>query len=126
MTKTVRATLWISAAFNTLAAYLFAFPASPLAQSAGLPAPVPAVYTALTALFVMLFAAMYGWLAQRPQIERTWLTFGAIGKCSAFAVAFALWLAGAASDRLALVASGDLLLGGYWAWWLMQTQHTAD
>ena len=115
----VRATLWISAVFNFCAAYLFAFPSSSFAQLAGLPTPVPPVYTALTALFVSLFAGMYMWMALQPRVDRAWLTFGAVGKCSAFVVALTLWLAGDASQRLVLLACGDLFLGAYWARWLV-------
>jgi hypothetical protein len=51
----LRGTLWVSVVYNVSGALLFAFPSSPLGQFAGLPIPVPPLYGALVAFFVVLF-----------------------------------------------------------------------
>lgn len=114
----LRRALWTAAVFNLLGALLFAFPASYFGQFAGLPAEVPAAYRALTALFVLLFGGAYLWLARQAVVDRALLTFGAIGKASAFTLIVILWLTGAASGRGVLIASGDLILAALFIWCL--------
>jgi len=48
----------------------------------------PPIYCALLALFVVLFAGAYAWLALQPNINRPLVAFAAIGKAGAFAVVF--------------------------------------
>ena len=50
----MRGVLGVSAVFNVGGALLFAFPATFLGQLAGLPAPVPRLYCAVVAFFVLL------------------------------------------------------------------------
>lgn len=119
--KFIRYVLWISAAFNLSGALLFAFPASPLGQFAGLPVPVPALYNILIAFFVVLFAGAYVWLACQPEIDRPLLGFSAIGKAGAFLVMCILWLFGEIPGRSVLAASSDLIFAGIFAWWLRST-----
>ena len=88
----LRPALWTAAFFNLAGAYPFAFPASSLGQFAGLPADVPVVYRAMTALFVLLFGGAYAWLAMQPTINRPFVAFGAIGKAAAFMTVVVLWL----------------------------------
>ena len=121
----LRRALWTAAVFNLLGALLFAFPASYFGQFAGLPAEVPGAYRALTAFFVLLFGGAYLWLAQRAVIDRVLLTFGAIGKASAFVLIFILWLTGAASGRGVLIASGDLILAALFIWCLRRARPMA-
>jgi hypothetical protein len=64
--KFLRRALWVSVAYNLAAALLFAFPASSFGRLAGLPSPVPPVYSALVAFFVALFGGTYAWLARQP------------------------------------------------------------
>ncbi len=106
----LRRVLWVAAGFNLLAALLFAFPASFAGQFAGLPAAVPVVYRAMTALLVLLFGGAYGWLALQSVVDRAFVIFGVIGKTSAFVLIVVLWLAGAVSGRGVLIASGDVVL----------------
>src|SRR5262249_62246082 len=49
----MRRALWVSVLYNFGGALLFAFPSSPLGQFAGLPTPVPPIYGALLAFFVV-------------------------------------------------------------------------
>ena len=80
----LRPALWTAAFFNLAGAYPFAMPASSMGQFAGLPPDAPVVYRAMTALFVLLFAGAYAWLAMQPSINRPLVAFGAIGKAAAF------------------------------------------
>jgi hypothetical protein len=115
----IRRVLWTTAFFNLGGAALFGFPSSPLGRLAGLPAFVPGVYRALLALFVLLFAGAYAWLARSETIDRPLVAFAAIGKASAFAVICGFWLLGAAPARAALLASGDLVFAVLFAGWLI-------
>src|SRR5712691_10417223 len=85
--RLMRRALWASVVFNLGGALLFAFPAS-FGQLAGLPGPVPHVYTALLALLVALFGGAYAWLACQPCIDRPLVAFAALGKAGFFAVVF--------------------------------------
>jgi hypothetical protein len=114
----MRRALWASALFNCGGALLFAFPAS-LGQLAGLPVPVPRVYSALVVLFVLLFAWLYAWLARQPRIERPLVGLAAVGKASAFATVLLSYLLGDVSLLAVLAMSGDLLLAAVYAWWLL-------
>ena len=114
----LRRILRIAALFNVAGAYMFAFPASPIAALAGLPAAVPVVYRVFTAAFVLLFGGSYAWLAGHKPIIQPFVAFGAIGKASAFALMLVLWLCGEASLGGVVIISGDLLLAALFAWCL--------
>jgi hypothetical protein len=114
----MRRVLWTSALFNLGGALLFLFPAS-LGRLAGLPAPVPLAYAALLALFIVLFAGAYAWLALQPHFDRPLVAFAAIGKAAAFTVVLACWLAGAVEGRAVLAITGDLVFAAIFAWWLL-------
>jgi hypothetical protein len=122
--KIFRGVLWATVVFNVGGAMLFLFPSSSLGQLAGLPAPVPAVYTALLAEFVLLFAGGYAWLALQPTIDRALVGFAAIGKTGAFLVITGFWLTGAVPARGVLAASGDLIFACIFAWWLLAPAST--
>ena len=123
-TSLVKQTLGLSVPFNMLAAYLLAFPASVPAQLVELPTPVPVLYTALTAFLVVLFGAMYAWMAMQEEVPRQFLVLGIIGKTGVFVIAAALWLASANSGRLVLLASGDLAFAMLWLSWLRSNPAT--
>jgi hypothetical protein len=118
----LRGALWVSVAYNGGGALLFAFPSSPLGQLAGLPAPVPPIYAALVAFFVILFGGAYAWLARQPAIDRPLVALAAIGKAGVFALLVTFWLLGEAPGRGVLAAIGDLVLAGIFAWWLLGAQ----
>ncbi len=113
-----RRVLWASAAFNLGGALLFAFPSSAPGQLAGLPTPVPAIYSTLLALFVILFGGAYAWLAVQPTIDRPMVAFSAIGKTAAFLTVFGFWLMGEAPARSIVGILGDLIFAGLFFWWL--------
>ena len=114
----LRPALWTAAFFNLVGTFLFAFPGSRLGQFAGLPTDVPAIYRALTALFVLLFGCAYAWLAMQPTINRPFVAFGAIGKASAFLIVVLLWLRGAAPITSVSAIVGDLVLAAVFLWCL--------
>jgi hypothetical protein len=111
--------------FNLGGALLFAFPTSPLGELAGLPGPVPPIYGALLAFFVALFGVAYAWLARQPIIDRPLVALAAVGKAGVFAVILVFWLFGEAPGRGVLVATGDVIFAGIFAWWLVATRTTA-
>jgi hypothetical protein len=114
----LRPALWTAAFFNLVGTFLFAFPASRLGQFAGLPTDAPAIYRALTALFVLLFGCAYAWLAMQSTINRPFVAFGAIGKASAFLIVMLLWLRGAAPLTSVSAIVGDLVLAAVFLWCL--------
>lgn len=111
--------MWVAALFNVVGAYPFAFPASTPGHLAGLPPHAPIPYRAMTALFILLFAGAYAWLASQPTINRPFVAFGAIGKGAAFVTVVALWLGGAVPGTSVVAIIGDLLLALVFAWCLI-------
>jgi hypothetical protein len=116
----LRRALWVTVFFNLAGVLLFAFPRS-LGRLAGLPGPVPRVYTAFIAFMVALFAGTYAWLARRPTIDRPLVAFSAVGKTGFFVVVVACWLLGEVPGRAVIGASGDLVFAALFAWWLVGT-----
>jgi hypothetical protein len=114
----MRRALDASVFFNLGGALLFTFPES-IGQLAGLPTPVPAVYSLTIAFLVTLFAGAYFWLARQPVIDRPLVTMLAIGKAGFFVVVLSCWLFGAASTLSLGAAAGDLMFAGIFTWWLM-------
>jgi hypothetical protein len=102
----MRRALWASVVYNFGGALLFGFPGS-LGHLAGLPAPVPRVYTALLAFFVALFGGAYAWLACQPRIDRPLVAVAALGKV------------GDVPGLGVLAASGDVVFAAIFARWLL-------
>jgi hypothetical protein len=117
--RVMRRALWISVVYNSGAALLFAFPSSSLGRLSGLPNPVPPIYSTLVALFVALFAGVYGWLAMQPEIDRPMVALGAIGKAGAFSSMLGLWAFGELGALVVLAGTGDLMLAAIFTWWLL-------
>ena len=122
----LRRALWTTVVFNLGGATLFAFPSSPFGQLAGLPQSVPLIYRAFLALFVLLFAGAYAWLARQPTIDRPLVALGAIGKAGAFAVVFVLWVVGEVPGIGVLGFVGDLIFAGIFTWWLLGSRQGAS
>ena len=114
----LRKALWTTAAFNTGAAAMVAFPYT-AGGVLGLPTPVPRVYTTLLAVFIFLFGAMYAWLAASREIDRLFIAFAAVGKASVFVVFFAFWLAGNATLPVLAAATGDLAFAAIFVHWFV-------
>jgi hypothetical protein len=113
----LRKVLWATVVYNIAGAAAFAFPSS-VGQLAGLPVPVPVIYSVLLALFVLMFAGAYAWLALQPTIDRPLVGFAAIGKASVFVAVLVLWAIGQGPGWLIPGATGDLIFAAIFAWWL--------
>jgi hypothetical protein len=120
--RLVRITLMISVPFNLIIAWMLLFPASALGALMQLPADVPMLYAALSAMFVAAFGLLYAWMPMQPVINREMLAFVSLCKASAFAVALTLWLLGLGGGTAALAAVGDIVLALIWMRWLLATR----
>ena len=115
----VRKTLGLSCIFNIGAAYIVAFPSSSVSQMFELPRNVPILYAALLAFVILMFGVIYGWLARQPRIDQPLLFVGGAGKLCFFLLTAIMCLQGNASGKFALLATGDLVFGSIWLWWLL-------
>ncbi len=113
----IRKVLWATTFYNLAGAAAFAFPGS-LGQFAGLPVPVPPIYSVLLSLFVLLFGAAYAWLALQRTIDRPLVAFAALGKASVFVAAVVLWALGQGPGWFIPGATGDLIFATLFTWWL--------
>jgi hypothetical protein len=109
--------LYISAGYNAAGAFGFAFPQLTPSMS-GLPAAGHPLYTAIAILTITLFGAGYLWQAYSGRRDRTFLTLAAVGKLGFFLIFFLHWMGGTVPLMVMLSTSGDLLLGGYFLYWL--------
>jgi hypothetical protein len=124
--RLLRMALWATAAANLGVAGLITATDSALARFAGVPLPAPhPAYGLLLAMFIALFGLAYAWLARQQAISRAFVAFAAIGKTSAFAVTFALWLSQLVTGRWALLLGGDLLFAILFAAWLFGSARRA-
>lgn len=123
--KVVRTTLWVTVAFNAVAAYGVAYPASLVGQLMGLPTEVPALYSVLLAWMVAAFGGMYAWLALQKVISRPLVGFSGIAKSGVFILTFLLWISGHIGGMAVLITTGDLLFASIFFWWLIKTARYA-
>jgi len=117
----MRNALLATAAMNLAAGVAFLPPAQPLRTLAGMPDGEP-VYLTTVALFVMLFGAGYAWVGLTRRDERLFLTLSAIGKVSFVTIVTFHWLAGRLPFQAVVTASGDLVFGAMFAWWLLTSR----
>jgi hypothetical protein len=120
-TAFMRRALRASVFFNLGGALLFLFPDT-IGWLAGLPVPVPRLYSLTIAALVTLFGATYGWLARQPVIDRPLVAMLAIGKASFFTVVLFCWWIGEAPLRGLLAGGGDLVFAAIFTSWLLGTQ----
>jgi hypothetical protein len=113
----LRKVLWTTFFYNVAGSLAFFFPRS-VGQLAGLPVPVPPIYSVLLGLFVLLFGGAYLWLALQPTIDRPLVAFAAVGKASVFVAAVALWATGNGPGWFIPGATGDLIFALLFSWWL--------
>jgi hypothetical protein len=111
----------VSVLYNVAGAATLAFPAR-LGGPWGMPVPAESFYTTHLAAIVLLFAGIYAWLARAARPDRALVTVSALGKLQFFGVYVAYWAAGQLPLRAVGSASGDLLLGLAFAWWLWATR----
>ena len=113
-----RISLWLTAPFNLIAAYAFAFPETGLGQLLGFPHTSHPLFTLFSGCMVGLFGVMYAWLALQREILKPVLAFGATGKTIAVAIAAHLYLGGLLSSTLMLLVCGDLMFAALWFFYL--------
>jgi hypothetical protein len=65
---------------------------------------------------------VYAWLARSPRPSRALVAVSTWGKLQFFTVYLGYWLAGQLPGRAVVSASGDLVLGLIFAWWLWATR----
>ena len=119
--RLLRVACVVSVAYNLAGAATLASPGR-LGSPWGMPVPVPSFYTTHLALIVLLFAAVYAWLASAPRPDRALVAVATWGKLQFFAVYVGYWIAGQLPGRAVVSASGDLVLGLVFAWWLWVTR----
>jgi len=117
----MRNALLATAVMNLSAGLAFLPPAQPLRTLAGMPDGEP-VYLATVALFVMLFGAGYAYCGLTRRDERLFLTISAIGKISFVTIVVSYWAAGRLPFQAVMTASGDLLFGAMFVWWLLTSR----
>ena len=122
MERLVRISLWVTAPFNLLAGYLFAFPSSALAGLLMMPASPTNFYTLFAGAMVALFGFMYIWIAQQGVIVRPLLAVGAIGKTIAVMISVSLFVTGNLAWLPTLLISGDLLFASLWGYYLIASR----
>ena len=122
MDSVMRRSLQLTTAFNFLAAFCLAYPATPLAQLMGLPSGAPLIYRAMAAGAVALFGLAYGWLSVQPIIDRPLVVLSTIGKLAAFGSVVALTIYGDLPTRSILMTSPDLLFAVVFICWLHGAQ----
>ena len=120
-TRFIRLTLVIAALFTAVGAYIFAFPDSALGRQYELPGQVPALYRALLGYILLMFAAMYAWLATQAAIYRPLLYLGVFGQGGAFAVAIALLMTGTMGSSIVQMLAGDAVFATIWLVWLLRS-----
>lgn len=116
--RIMRQVLWAAALYTLGGALMFAFPQTPVGRFAGMPTDAPEIYRYFAALFILLFAGMYAWLAMQPSIVRPMVWLGAIGKVLAFLCVFSLWVFGRALFSGVAVFGGDLFFAVLFVMWL--------
>lgn len=118
MNTIVRASLWITAPFNLLAGFIFAFPSSWPGQLIDFPAEVHPFFAYFSGAMVALFGLMYIWLARQREIVKPILFFGASGKTLAAIIAIGLFATDQLSATTAFLMAGDLFFAGFWFYYL--------
>jgi hypothetical protein len=113
----MRPALVVGAIFNVVAAAFFLFPES-LGSMVDLPRPGSFYYSWLIAVFIVIFAGLYIWLAQRPVIDRKMIVLAVVGKMGVFAVSVAALALGELSLKAFAPAAGDFLFVLIFLWWL--------
>ncbi len=120
--RIMRQILWAAALYTWGGAMMFAIPGTPVGRFVELPANAPDIYRIFAALFTLIFAGMYAWLAMQPAIAKPMVWLGAISKALGFLSVFALWLFGHAAFPGVVLFSGDLIFAVLFVMWLRTSQ----
>lgn len=121
----MRPALVVGAIFNLAAAAIFLFPDT-LGRTADLPRSGAVYQSWLIAVFIVIFAGLYLWLARRPVIDRQMIVLAVIGKLGVFLVSATCLLRGELSLKAFAPAAGDFLFVLLFVWWLVEPRHTGS
>ena len=116
----------ITAPFNLIAAFAFAFPASWIGRLIELPLETHLFYGLLCGGLVGMFGLAYLWLAGQPDLNKPVLFLGVCGKAMAVLIGGGLFLADSLSGLTAALLSGDLLFAALWFYWLHTEKRRED
>ena len=122
----VRISLWITAPFNLVAGFAFAFPASSLGSLIELPQQTHNLYAMFSGAMIALFGATYLWLSFQTTIHRPVLFVGACGKSRAVLVSILLFFSGELAGVTTVLISGDIVFALLWFCWLFRGSYPSD
>ena len=117
----MRRALLATAAMNLFGAVSFLPAVRTGRELVGMP-PTHPFYLWLLSIWVGAFGLVYLWLGLTGRPDRAFLTIGAIGKLSFWALLFAYWLAGDVPPAAPVAALGDLFFGLLFVTWLWRTR----
>jgi hypothetical protein len=118
----MRVALLATAVMNIVGAIAFAPLVANSRELLHLPAPVHPLYLWIIAEFILIFGIAYAWCAITARAPRLFIAVGAAGKLLFFATRALFWLAGELPLDAALGGIGDLLFGGLFLAWLVQSR----
>lgn len=118
----MRIALGLTAVMNLGGALAFAPITKAGPEMLNLPGPVHPIYLWMIAEFIAVFGVAYAWCAATGRAPRLFIAAGAAGKLLFFATLVAFWLSGALTFGAAAGGIGDLLFGGLFLFWLIQTR----
>lgn len=122
----LRAALWTTAVLNLFGAILFVPNFSMGRTLVDLPANAHPLYLWIIAEFIFIMGVGYGYCAWSNRGPAVFLGVGAAGKLAFFATLAAFSLSGDLPALVALLGSADLVLGGLFLGWLIQSSRNAS
>lgn len=122
----MRVALLATAVMNIVGAIAFAPLMANGRELLHLPAQAHPVYLWIIAEFILVFGIAYAWCAITGRAPRLFIALGAAGKLLFFATLTLFWLAGELPLDAALGGAGDLLFGGLFLVWLVQSRKQED
>ena len=118
----MRVALLATAVMNVVGAIAFAPLMANGRELLHLPAPVHPIYLWIIAEFILVFGVAYAWCAITARAPRLFVAVGAAGKLLFFATMVLFWLAGELPFEAAAGVVGDLVFGGLFLVWLVQSR----
>lgn len=118
----LRRALVLTGVLNLAAACVFAPPFPTLRALAGFPESGHPFYGWLVAAWIFFFGLAYLWLGFSSSPERLFLAVGTAGKASFAGLLIVLSLTGELPAKAPLAGLVDLLLAGFFAYWLFATR----
>lgn len=121
--KWMRVAMLATAAMNCLGAFAFVPSITALRNQFGFPQNVHPLYLWIIAEFIFIFGVAYAWAGFSGRASRLFVAVGAAGKLAFFGTIAAFALSGELPFKTILNASGDLIFGLLFAFWIFQTRN---